>query len=275
MDNINFYKMSGCGNDFIIIDNRDFVVPTQNLSEFAKKICFRRMSAGADGLVLIENTMDADFKWRFYNSDGSLAEMCGNAARCTARFAFLHNIAGPEMSFKTGAGIISAQVMGENAKVKMTAPKDIKDKDTIEIDGRPLDFISLNTGVPHVVIKVDEIDSIDVINIGKKIRFHEKFSPTGTNVNFISRTSGNNIVIRTYERGVENETLACGTGCVAAALACAKDRGGSSPVKCLTKSGNILTIHFTKEQTGFEDVFLEGDARIIYKGELNKDAWNW
>jgi len=278
MEKINFYKMSGCGNDFIIIDNRKSVVAGDNLPEFAKKICCRRMSVGADGLVLIENTHEADFKWQFYNSDGSLAEMCGNAARCTARFAYINKIAGSRMSFKTQAGIISAQIMDETVRVKMTDPENVRDEDKIEIDNKSISFISLNTGVPHVVIKTDDIESVDVINLGKKIRFHDKFAPAGTNVNFISRgtdnrSTDNNIIIRTYERGVENETLACGTGCVASALAAAKEYNIPSPINCLTRSGNHLTVHYSLDY--FKDVFLEGDARIIYKGELNKDAWNW
>jgi len=284
MEKINFYKMSGCGNDFIIIDNRKFIVPENNLPEFAKKICFRRMSVGADGLVLIEDDSQSDFKWRFYNSDGSLAEMCGNAARCTARFAYINKIAGSKMSFKTQAGIISAQIMKnqgieEKVKIKMTDPENIKDKDIIVIDNKSLPFISLNTGVPHVVIETDDIEAIDVEKIGKKIRFHEKFAPAGTNVNFISISRDNRIIIRTYERGVENETLACGTGCVASVLAAAKESGISSPVACLTRSGNYLFVHYLEilleNRKIFKDVFLEGDARIIYKGELNKDAWNW
>ena len=273
MEKIKFYKMSGCGNDFIIIDNRDFIVPKTNLAEFAKKICFRKMSVGADGLVLIENTSKADFKWQFYNSDGSLAEMCGNAARCTARFAYINKIAGSQMSFKTQAGIISARIMEQKVKIKMTDPEDFRDEDKIEIDNKSISFISLNTGVPHVVIKTNDIESVDVINLGKKIRFHDKFAPAGTNVNFISISTDNNIIVRTYERGVENETLACGTGCVASALAVARKHNIESPINCLTRSGNQLTVYYS--QNYFKDVFLEGDARIIYQGELNKDAWNW
>lgn len=272
--------MSGCGNDFIIIDNRNSIVPENNLSEFARKICFRRMSVGADGLVLIENTSRADFKWQFYNSDGSLAEMCGNAARCAARFAYINKIADSQMNFETQAGIIFAQIMEqENVKIKITDPKDIRDKDIIKVNNSPVEFISLNTGVPHVVIETSDVNAIDLIKMGKDIRFHEKFAPAGTNVNFISRKSDNIISIRTYERGVENETLACGTGCAASALAAAKEYNISSPIQCLTKSGNYLTIYYSKSrsdnQDTFYNVFLQGDARIIYKGELNKDAWNW
>ena len=264
--------MSGSGNDFIIIDNRQAVVDENNLKDFIRKTCRRKMSVGSDGFILIEDSNQADFKWRFYNSDGSRAEMCGNGARCAARFAHVNNIAGTEMSFITDAGIINASIIGEKVKVKIPDPSSSKFDYTLELDNGVQLLSSINTGVPHVVIEADSLDQIDVFNRGQEIRNHQAFSPDGTNVNFISPKNDNGILIRTYERGVENETLACGTGSIAAALVTAYKTGKTSPIDVYTKSGGILTIHFEKKGDGYSSVYLEGDARIIYKGELYSDA---
>jgi diaminopimelate epimerase len=270
-----FYKMSGCGNDFIIIDNRNHAVnEITELSRFVEKVCRRKMSVGADGLILVEDSDAADFKWRFFNSDGSIAEMCGNGARCVARFAYIKGIAGPEMSFETDAGIISAQVTNQQVKLKMTDPSDLKTNYIIELEKHPLSVSSINTGVPHVVIETDHLDTLDVIRLGREIRFHREFAPAGTNVNFVSKQKDGTIVNRTYERGVEDETLACGTGCVAAALITAYKQGITSPVRVMTRSGGYLSVHYQEKEKQFYNIYLEGDARIIYKGELWEEAWN-
>jgi diaminopimelate epimerase len=277
MKKINFYKMSGSGNDFIIIDNRNNVVEEKNLSDFISSVCRRRMSVGADGLILIENADNIDFKWRFFNSDGSRAEMCGNGARCAARFAYLKEIARSKMSFETDVGIVFAQVNNGLVKIKMTEAKDLKSDFTIDTDSGPATVSSINTGVPHVVIPVNNIEDVDVVKLGRKIRYHEKFAPAGTNVNFYSTKKDGNIKIRTYERGVEDETLACGTGAVASALVYAKKTNKKSPISVMTKSGGWLTIYFeikTYPDT-FENIYLKGDARIIYKGEMSEDAINY
>jgi diaminopimelate epimerase len=275
MKKLNFFKMSGSGNDFIIIDNRNNVVDESGLASFISKVCKRKMSVGADGLILIENSDAADFKWRYYNSDGGRAEMCGNGARCAARFAYLNKIAGKNMSFVTDAGIVSAQVKGERVKVKMTDPSDFRPEYTIELKNGPVKVSSVNTGVPHVVIRVDSTDDVDVVGIGREVRMHSKFAPAGTNVNFITGVKNGVFSIRTYERGVEDETLACGTGSVASALVTAfKDKAGS-PLSLVTRSGGILTIHFKESDGRFSDIYLEGDARVVYKGILWEDAWRY
>ena len=273
MKKINFYKMSGSGNDFIIIDNRDNVVEENNLSDFISSVCRRKMSVGADGLILIENADNIDFKWRFYNSDGSRAEMCGNGARCAARFAYINKIAGPAMSFETDAGIISAQVNNGLVKVKLTDSKDLKVDFTIDPEDGPVTLSSINTGVPHVVIPVDDIDDVEVVKLGRKIRYHEKFASAGTNVNFYCPVKEDKITIRTYERGVEDETLACGTGAVACALVYAYKAKMKSPISVRTKSGGWLSIYFESKTDTFYNIYLEGDARIIYKGEMSEEAW--
>ncbi len=273
MKKIEFFKMSGSGNDFIIIDNRNRVVDENGLSNFIAKVCRRKMSVGADGMILIENTHNADFKWRFFNSDGSVAEMCGNGARCVARFAYLNDIAGSKMSFETLAGIVKAEVIGERVKVKMTDPLDLKTDNTIELRNGLISISSVNTGVPHVVIVKDGIDDVDIVEIGREIRYHGRFSPAGTNVNFVSRIKDNTITIRTYERGVEDETLACGTGAAASAIVMAHKMKMDSPISVLTRSGGYLNIFFREKEGQYYDIYLEGDARIIYRGQLWEDAW--
>ena len=275
MQKINFFKMSGSGNDFIIIDNRENVVEEKKLSDFVLSVCRRKMSVGADGLILIENAEGIDFKWRFFNSDGSRAEMCGNGAWCAARFAYLNKIAGPKMSFETDAGIVLAQVDHDLVKIKLTEPKDLKLDFVIDTDGGPVTASSINTGVPHVVMPVDNVDDVEVVKLGRKIRYHEKFAPAGTNVNFYCPLNKDKIKIRTYERGVEDETLACGTGAVASALVYANKTNIESPVSVMTKSGGWLSVYFESKTDAFYNIYLKGDARIIYKGEMSEDAINY
>jgi diaminopimelate epimerase len=273
MKKIDFYKMSGSGNDFIIIDNRSKIVDETDLPNFIAKICRRKMSVGADGFILVENTDVADFKWRFYNSDGSAAEMCGNGARCVARYAYVTGIAGPAMSFETQAGIVEAQVVGERVKVKTTDPLDLKIDYPIDLKNGSLSISSVNTGVPHVVIVKDSLDNAQVVTVGKEIRFHHKFAPAGTNVNFACHLKDNMIAIRTYERGVEDETLACGTGAIASAIIMACKEKLTSPINVLTRSGGYLNIFYKEVDGRYYDIYLEGDARMIYSAQLLKDAW--
>lgn len=270
---IPFFKMSGSGNDFIIIDNRLAEVSEDALHQLIVGACRRKLSVGADGLILIEPSPTVAFKWRFFNADGSVGEMCGNGARCAARFAFIHGIAGRQMAFDTIAGTIEADVGETAVKIRMTDPTDLKTGFDFELDGSRLCIGSVNTGVPHVVMTVDDIEAVDVVAIGRRIRHHEVFAPAGTNANFVAVDPGGQIFIRTYERGVEDETLACGTGNVATALILAHDRGLTSPITLTTRSGAMLTVHFNRGDSCYRDVFLEGDARVIYSGALWEEAW--
>src|SRR4030065_1268273 len=237
---IPFTKMSGSGNDFILIDHREPFLKEKNLKGFIQKACRRRVSVGADGLVLVERSKKADFKWRFYNADGGEAEMCGNGGRCAARFAYLKGIAGPSLKFETLAGILSAQVDGKRVKLEMTKPFGLKLDETLLIDGKKQIFSSINTGVPHAVLFVEDVEGLDIVQIGRALRFHSHFSHSGTNVNFIRLEDGSQLSIRTYERGVEDETSACGTGAVAAALWVAFKGLVKSPVSIRTRGGEIL-----------------------------------
>ncbi len=272
MKHIEFWKMSGSGNDFILIDNRNGEVEDGEMVEFSKLVCRRKLSVGADGVIFIIGSRKYDFAWRFFNSDGSEAEMCGNGSRCAARFAYLNKIAPARLTFETIAGPISAEVMDRRVRVLLTDPEDIRLDLDIEtfLDWDSIDF--MNTGVPHVVIRVKDVEQVPVIDVGRRIRYHRLFSPEGTNVDFMKRVSENLIKVRTYERGVEDETLACGTGAIACALISAIRDGNASPVDVETRGGEILRIYFKKDGNRFFDIWLEGDTNIIYKGRLHKEA---
>lgn len=263
--------MNGAGNDFIIIDHRKAWLAGEDQAEFARLICRHKFSVGADGLILIEDDEQADFRWQFYNADGSLAEMCGNGARCAARYAHEHKISPAKMRFKTIAGIIEAEIQGRKVRIKMTSPVDLRLNELMEIDGIERRLHHINTGVPHVVCFVDNITTSQVQEWGRNIRFHPHYHPAGTNVNFVRQTA-DGLHIRTYERGVEDETMACGTGAVAAALISGL-MGASSPATVITSGGDKLIIHFQIDKNQrIDNVYLEGGAAIVYEGLLNAEA---
>jgi diaminopimelate epimerase len=282
---LKFTKMNGTGNDFIIIDNRDLRIPKGEMAGLAKRLCHRQFSVGADGMIFIENSAIADFRWQFYNGDGSEAEMCGNGARCAARYAFVRNIAPALMKFETIAGLIEARMVGNNVKIRLTPPSDIVLGRPIEIDGQVREIHSINTGVPHIVYFVEDNSVTPVKKWGSFIRHHQLFEPAGTNVNFV-QMPGRELHVRTYERGVEDETLACGTGAVASALIAALHGYVTSPVTVRTSGGDELIIHFSiqdlnakpdsnearRHEQRISEVYLEGPASLVYDGELYEEA---
>lgn len=270
---IDFYKMSGSGNDFIVIDHRDGRLNHLDMVELTKKLCRRGVSVGADGLILLENSDEADFRWRFFNADGSEAQMCGNGGRCAARFAYLKGIAGPVMSFVTGAGIIDAVVEGERVRIRLTDPKDAKPPLKVNLLGQEYLLYSINTGVPHVVCYQDNLEETEVFRLGREIRYHEAWQPAGTNVNFVRLQGSHALEVRTYERGVEDETLACGTGAVASALVSAHLGLLAAPVSVKVRSGETLKIYFEHTEDGFRNVYLEGGASVVYEGRLWEEAY--
>ena len=270
---IPFMKMSGSGNDFILIDHRKPLIGGDRMKEFARKVCQRRISVGADGLIFIENSEKADFKWRFFNADGSEAEMCGNGGRCAARFAWLKGIAGPRLTFQTLAGILSAEVDGKRVKLEMTKPHSLKLDKALLIDGEMRILSSINTGVPHAIQFVEDLEAVDVVRTGRSIRRHPHFAPSGTNASFVRREKDSQLSVRTYERGVEDETLACGTGTVASALIAAFKGFARSPVSIKTSGGEILTVYFDIEGREVKRVFFEGDVHIIYEAEMWEEAY--
>jgi diaminopimelate epimerase len=271
MKKVPFYKMQGSGNDFILIDNRRNVLKGRNLIGLARTVCDRHFSVGADGLIVIvppSSKKAADFKWRFYNADGSEAEMCGNGSRCAARFAVLRKIALNKMAFETLAGIIHADVKGERVKVQLPEATGLRLNISVPLDNRTRSGHFINTGVPHVVYLSEDLDSVDVQAFGRATRYHELFRPAGTNVNFVEVAGPRRLRIRTYERGVEGETLACGTGAVAAALISSALGKVKPPVEVVPRSGEKLVISFEQGEGTFGRIFLDGEAKVICEGNL-------
>jgi diaminopimelate epimerase len=274
MGQIEFYKMSGAGNDFILVDNRAGVFDFADMGSAASSLCRRGMSVGADGLILIENPdrEGIDFRWRFFNADGSDASMCGNGARCAARLSFLLGISGSSVSFLTGAGIVRGDVYESGrVAVGMTDPGAASMGRELAVDGVPITYDFIDTGVPHVVVTTDDARRFDLDRLGPKIRYHEAFAPDGANVNIIDLSREGIIRIRTYERGVEAQTMACGTGAVAAAVTAFLKGSVRPPVTLLPPSGVELVVGF-RHEGAITDVTLEGDARMIYRGMLNPEA---
>ncbi len=271
-DNVRFTKLSGSGNDFIFIDNRDRKYDADRMIDFVQAVCRRGLSVGADGLMFIEPSEKADFKWRFFNADGSEGEMCGNGGRCAVRFARQIGIRKEAVSFETIAGMIDASISGSRVRLRMTQPFDFKPGVRVSLDGREVDLDFLNTGVPHAVWYVEDAEAAEVFRVGRLIRRHEAFAPAGTNANFCQVTGPRAIKIRTYERGVEDETLACGTGTVASSILAASRGMVESPVDVKVRSGEILTISFTGRGNEVRDVYMEGDTRLVYEGEITEEA---
>ena len=277
---IPFMKLSGSGNDFILVDNRRGIVDGNRAGALAAKICAHRMSVGGDGLILIERSRKAHFRWRLFNADGSEAEFSGNGARCAARFAYLRKIAPKRMTFETLAGIVSAEMVAaepggkpEAVKVRFPDPKGLRLNLNVTVNGATRQAHFLDSGVPHCVYLVDDPDQADIVGLGRPTRNHDLFKPAGTNVNFIKVLDPHRIRIRTYERGVEDETLACGTGAIASALLASRVAKVESPVTLVPQSGLELIVHFDVEGDSFTNVYLQGDARAVYEGRIMPDAW--
>ncbi len=263
-----FFKMHGGGNDFVLMDHRQEPIPVAEQSRFAQRVCAPKVGVGADGLILIEESPTADFRWRFYNADGSEAEMCGNGARCAARFAVLHGMAQPRLTFETLAGLIEAEVMDSRVRVALAGVGNQTLNLSIPLEEGSLTGHFMKVGVPHVVVAVDNLEEVPVRQWGRGVRFHQMFRPAGTNVNFVRVKDRHTLEIRTYERGVEDETLACGTGAVASAIISATLGKAASPVSVHTRGGEVLAVSFHLEGEKVTDVSLEGEALVVYQGEL-------
>lgn len=260
--------MVASGNDFVVIESGVRRLELGSLNSLAKRMCESKLGIGADGLLVLLPSKAADIKMRIFNADGSEAEMCGNGARCTALFKSKVKNKKAKIKIETKAGIIASETNGENVKVRLTDPKGLKLDIPLKLNNRSLRVNFINTGVPHVVIFVQGLDNIDVVGIGRRVRYHRRFFPAGTNVNFIEVLDRDLIKIRTYERGVESETFACGTGSAAAALISGlKLKNITGKINVLTKSGEALKVYFDKEKNKFSNVWLEGKARLVYKGE--------
>ncbi|MCM8787102.1 MAG: diaminopimelate epimerase [Candidatus Omnitrophica bacterium] len=260
---VKFRKIVASGNDFIIVLESD--VKRYDFANLAKKICERKFGIGADGLLVI-GTEKNSLRMRIFNSDGSEAQMCGNGARCAAYF-LSKKLKIKNLKIKTAAGIISASVNKNKVRLKLTQPKELNLDIPIRVNNRLLKVNFINTGVPHTVIFVEGLEKIDVFNLGRLIRHHRYFKPEGTNVDFVEVLWDNFINLRTYERGVEDETLACGTGAVAASIITSYKLGKNVKYfKVLTKGGEILKVYFKKEEDRIYDVWLEGSVKVICEG---------
>ena len=265
---VNFTKMSGAGNDFVLIDNRAQTIPLDAAQ--AARLCDRHWGIGADGLIALKPCASgkADWAWDFYNSDGSLAEMCGNGARCFGRFVRRLTGAQHGFTFETRAGIVTARFKGDAVAVTLTAPKDLRLHETVALSIGPTAIHSLDTGVPQAVLFVPDADRALVQKLGSEIRHHPHFAPRGTNVNFVQWPGGNAIRVRTYERGVEGETLACGTGVTASALIAAELHHLQPPVAAQVLGGKVLEVSFEKSGGQFSNVVLSGPADFVFEGRI-------
>jgi len=283
---LHFTKMNGAGNDFVVVDNRLGELPLSR--ETIARLCDRHRGVGADGLLAVEPAQNgADFRMRYYNADGGEAEMCGNGARCFSRFAGrLAGIPG-KLNFETQAGVISAEFVGDNVRLAMSEPQGMRLHESIAVKNgmaftvHPFDtnvpdavvvvevtVHSVNTGVPHAVVIVEDLDAVPVQEYGAAIRYHAHFAPRGTNANFIQPVNAQTIAIRTYERGVEGETLACGTGVVASALVFHELTGAKSPVAVQVRGGDTLSVAFTGSRGVYQSVTLTGPADFVFDGEI-------
>jgi diaminopimelate epimerase len=267
---IRFSKMNGAGNDFVVLDNR-----TRRLSldsTAIARLCDRHRGIGADGFLVVEPADgQADFRMRYYNSDGGEAEMCGNGARCFARFAARLLPDKPlSLSFETQAGLINAALEGELVALDMGRPVDHRAVQSLVLGESEHQVHFINTGVPHAVVFVPDVEKIDVMAFGSVLRWHESFSPKGTNANFAQVLAPDSLVLRTFERGVEGETLACGTGVCATALLHSVESGAASPIHVRVRGGDTLRVDFLKDPDGsFASARLTGPADFVFEGTIS------
>jgi diaminopimelate epimerase len=274
--NLSFVKMNGAGNDFVVLENLD-----GHLKLSPKQIahlCDRHRGVGADGVLIVESPLrgGVDFRMRYYNSDGGEAEMCGNGARCFAKFsASLASSVEPAQSvrFETQAGVIAADLLADGTvQLAMSEPHSFQEPAFLTCNGKRCEVFFLNTGVPHTVVFVDDVEAVDVQQDGAALRYHEHFAPAGTNVNFVQAEAPGKLIVRTYERGVEGETLACGTGVTASALLHHTRTNSPSPVAVKVCGGDTLEVGFVPQARGtFTDVMLRGPAEITFRGEIEID----
>lgn len=258
---MDFSKYTGCGNDFILIDNRSSLFfPDRQL---ISALCHRQQGIGADGFILLENSSQADYRMRIFNSDGGEAEMCGNGIRCLMRF--LLDLGEPQRPYliETMERLVRLSCLGEAVTAEMGDPTEVRWRLALE----PHEIHHLNTGVPHAVLCVEDLEQIDLEGLGRALRFHPSWGTQGANINFISRSRGR-LAYRTYERGVEGETLACGTGAVAVALTASELWNLPSPLQVWTRSGEALEIGFQKVQGQYRHVTMTGPATRVFTGTL-------
>jgi len=282
MKKYSFTKMNGAGNDFIVFD-KDVQNTLELNPESIKSLCNRRFGIGGDGVITISECNEADFEMVYYNSDGSLGSLCGNGARCAIKFAFLtKKFTGRKVKFKVNNEFYAGEIFDENTiKFFLNSPTKFKYNFKIKAANQLINANFVNTGSPHVVININdvlvepknpksfytEIAEFPVFDIGKEIRYSNDFAPDGTNVNFM-QILNNKVFIRTYERGVEDETLACGTGSAAAALISYAHYGINPSVHLISQSGEELIVDFNVEEQKVKELSLTGPAKVNFSGEI-------
>ena len=254
-----FYKYEGTGNDFIFIDNRQNNFPKNDI-KLIEKLCDRRFGIGADGLILLENDIETDFRMVYYNSDGNQSSMCGNGGRCIVAFAKSLNMISNETTFIATDGLHDAKIL-DNGIISLQ----MKNVDEVKIEK---EYVFLNTGLPHHVMLVDDLDNYDIKTNGAKIRYSDLYGKAGSNVNFVKQISDNHFRLRTYERGVEDETYSCGTGATAAAIAMNAIGKTNSHKIQLDVEGGKLEVSFDKVNDSYVNVFLTGPATFVFEGEI-------
>lgn len=263
--------MCGAGNDFVCIDNRSGKIKLTKKQR--EKLCDRHFGVGADGLLLIETpkkTQKVDYIMRYYNADGGEAEMCGNGARCFARFVQkVTKTRRKKITFLTPAGVVGAQFYGEQVRVDLTPVQGGKLRIPVQGEFGKLTVHYADTGVPHVVVPVKNAEKTDVVAWGRELRHHAAFAPRGANVNFFEVLKPGFIRVRTYERGVEDETLACGTGVAACAWVTHHLKGYNSPVSVRVQGGATLKVYFKVIDGEVTDLQLHGPATFVYEGEID------
>ena len=278
MSAVPFTKMSGVGNDFIVVDNRAGILNEIGIHEFARRVCTRRMSLGGDELMVIEPPTSAgDFSMRTINPDGTEVKMCGNASRCVARYAYTHGIAEARMTIDTLGGPVYAWVENDEVRVRLQLTSPIDADRAFLVEGnRHIAHAVHVSGAPHAVVYLKDVAtaSSDAIHrLGAAIRHHADF-PQGINVNFVQVIDRHALWQRTFERGVEGETLACGTGAVASSVISALLGQVESPVR-LRVLGGELSVSFSRHGDRFDELFLGGGARFVAEGVLHEEAWSW
>jgi diaminopimelate epimerase len=256
---LKFYKYQGTGNDFVMIDNRQNFFP-KNDTKLIERLCDRRFGIGADGLILLENDNSTDFRMVYYNSDGNESSMCGNGGRCLVAFAKSLNVINNEATFIATDGLHHATI----DKIGIVSLQ-MKDVDEVKIDS---EYVFLNTGSPHHVTLVNDLEHYNVKENGAEIRYSDLYGKVGSNVNFVNQISDNHFRLRTYERGVEDETLSCGTGATATAIAMNVIGKTNSNSIDINVEGGKLKVTFEKTDKGFEKVFLIGPATFVFEGEI-------
>jgi diaminopimelate epimerase len=267
---IPFTKMHGAGNDFVMIDNRSGEFPLS--VEQVAALCRPHLGIGADGLIVLEPPDDpavADARMIYYNADGSRAEMCGNGARCFTAFAFEHGVGeNGRLRFHTDAGLLTSTAKDGQYTIQLSEPFDLRIGQVVPLKSGDASVHHLNTGVPHVVKFVDDVTKVDIRPEGSELRFHPAFAPKGANANFVQIDSDGTVIVRTYERGVEDETLACGTGVTAVGIVSHLVHGVSQPVRLRVAAGDILGVTFDRTGDTITNVKLTGPAKTVFTGTV-------